>query len=381
MKVRVFVTGFLIFLLLFAVIYGREKKNVAKESMETLEVTTDDMSTVTGEKNDGKNEYNKEPEDSITCISSGWAGALVTENGELYMWNNVYDESAWQNETWLFDNSIEYSFDGRPVKLLEDINFVTQADGNYAALTENSELYIWGTFDSNDSYKSIQPIKILDNVRTVSLSETDTCIAVTNTGDLYYYGNWYIPDSGYQFYDKPQLLANGVKTACVCVGGALVVGEDGSLREYCEGREKLICQGYDIEKISSLGPGNFVFLTNSGEFYVWWWEMDSITKIMDHVEKFSAHYSSSGLDDVIMLVTEEHELYLVLENGSSCKMAEKIEDITISNTITTGYDGLLKTEDGNVYQFKHFNSNQWMESEESNSGSFIEKECVAVPFY
>ncbi len=142
MKVRVFVTGFLIFLLLFAVIYGREKKNVAKESIETLEVTTDDMSTVTGEKNDGKNEYNKEPEDSITCISSGWAGALVTENGELYMWNNVYDESAWQNETWLFDNSIEYSFDGSPVKLLEDINFVTQADGNYAALTENSELYM-----------------------------------------------------------------------------------------------------------------------------------------------------------------------------------------------------------------------------------------------
>ena len=114
--------------------------------------------------------------------------AATTTNGDLYCWgDNSYGQvgnGTTEDQT-------------TPVKVLENVKSVLFNDGIFsqssAAITTNGDLYRWGCnncgkIGNGTTENQITPIKILENVKSVSLNDTNGAAIKTN-GDLYCWGS------------------------------------------------------------------------------------------------------------------------------------------------------------------------------------------------
>lgn len=161
---------------------------------------------------------------NVKSVSLGvcHAGA-VTNDGNLYMWGSDGNNGAIGNGTYDEIYCV-------PIKVMENVKLVSLGHGNTGAVTNDGSLYMWGDNDCGelgndkgewDSSYSDVPIKIMENVESISLGES-TSAAVTSDGSLYMWGN--------NSYGE---LGNGTKTDSTVPIKIMENVENVSLGVYC----------------------------------------------------------------------------------------------------------------------------------------------------
>ncbi|EWM52402.1 RCC1 domain-containing protein [Ruminococcus flavefaciens] len=142
----------------------------------------------------GESEIESEPlkiMDNVQYVSlGGEQSAAITEDGSLYMWG--------QNDFGQVGNgkSGESEIQTEPVKIMDNVQYVSLGLNHSAAITKDGNLYMWGSNDSGqlgngeEGYKAFSavPIKIMDNVEAVKLGNGHSG-ALTKDGKLYMWGN------------------------------------------------------------------------------------------------------------------------------------------------------------------------------------------------
>jgi len=157
-----------------------------------------------GQLGDGTTEDSSTPVkimDNVRMVSLGTEhSAAITTDGSLYMWGlNNYGQLG----NGLTENS------SVPIKVMDNVKMISLGNyhggGSYsdltmrnhfsAAIATDGSLYMWGSNEfgqlgNSTTESSSVPIKIMDNVKEVSLGEYHSG-AITNNGSLYMWGeNW-----------------------------------------------------------------------------------------------------------------------------------------------------------------------------------------------
>lgn len=142
----------------------------------------------------GEDEFEAEPVKIMDNVQYACTfnshSAAITEDGILYMWG---DNSFGQLGN---GKSGENEFEAEPVKIMDNVKYVSTGFGHSAAITEDGSLYMWGWNDSGQlgngehgvGVQSDVPVKIMDNVKSVSLGNGHSG-ALTEDGELYMWGN------------------------------------------------------------------------------------------------------------------------------------------------------------------------------------------------
>ncbi len=170
--------------------------NTGGQSFRVIIKKSSDMSTSdffggilddfkSGSSNPNDLDYGKAWDLIVKYVSLGEANsAAITLDGSLYMWGfNRYGEIG--DGTWE-DKSV-------PIKIMDNVSSVSLGGNrSSAAITTDGSLYVWGDNhygqlgDGTWESKSV-PIKIMDNVSSVSLGY-DHSAAITTDGSLYMWG-------------------------------------------------------------------------------------------------------------------------------------------------------------------------------------------------
>ena len=218
----------------------------------------------------------------VKDVSLGlYFSGAVTESGDLYMWgyNDVGQLGTEEIST------KEYS--PAPVKIMEHVNDVELGASKAAAITEDGELYVWGSSScgytvDGEAEGSRTPVKIMDNVKMVSLGKnTEFGAALTEDGSLYTWGKWSGNGSIMPKYPAEKIMDH-VKTVCMGYDTAAAVTESGELYIWGESWHGALGNGdtqhtyttspvkiMDQVKEVSLGNDHGAALTEDGTLYTW----------------------------------------------------------------------------------------------------------------
>ncbi len=254
---------------------------------ERTEIGTISLEAVNGEGNEGGEEGsgNEKPNDPVTPtdyykivdVSLGAStSAVVTDDGSLYMWGN--------NDCGQLGNgTTEYS--AEPIKIMDNVKTVITDGLKSGALLNDGSLYMWGnnvlgTLGNGTTENSTVPIKIMDNV--YKLAEVgSTCMAITENYDLYVWGeqNWQctIGDENFEGENLlvPTKILENVKDAAID-GDYFVVTTNGVLETYSfsypfvpalSGSSAHGIIKRDVECVYKDGYNAWGFLTTDGVLY------------------------------------------------------------------------------------------------------------------
>ncbi|MCH5324200.1 MAG: hypothetical protein J1E39_03200 [Eubacterium sp.] len=140
--------------------------------------------------------------DNVTAVSLKYeSGAAITTDGSLYMWGqNDYGQlgnGKSGGNYFEYDESIDsYT----PIKIMDNVVSVSLGNAHSAAITTDGDLYMWGWNESGmigngTTEDSSTPIKIINNVASVSLGYVHSA-AITTDGSLYTWGDNYYGQLG-----------------------------------------------------------------------------------------------------------------------------------------------------------------------------------------
>ena len=289
--------------------------------------------------------------DNVKAVSLGEShSAAITKDGSLYMWG---DNSRYQFGNGTHEDSTV------PIKIMDNVKSVSLGQDHSAAITEDGSLYMWG-FNCDGQLgigvpeeigipqSSSVPIKILDNVKSVSLGDFHSA-AITEDGSLYTWGDnefgalgrpqdemYFVNHVGYYYGPTPVKIMDNVKS--VSLGGAHsgAITEDGSLYMW----------GYNI--YGQLGNGESGRDENHNE------KISTIPiKIMDNVKSVSlGEYYSSAITEDGSLYMWGNNAYGELGNGTTedSSVPIKIMDNVKSVKLGSSHSSAI-TEDGNLYMW------------------------------
>ncbi len=193
------------------------------QTVGTKEISTSVLSNITVPKKLMSNVKYISLDDVSDSI---YTASLITEDGELYMWNKVKSSSTTGSST--------------PEKILDNVKSVCVGGSHNAAITGDGELYMWGDNkygqlgDGTTGSGTTTPEKVMDNVNYVSVGGHSSA-AITDNGDLYVWG--------YNFYGQ---LGNGTTD---------------NITE----PEKIMS---DV-KLVSIGRSHSAAITEGGDLYMW----------------------------------------------------------------------------------------------------------------
>ena len=231
--------------------------------------------------------------DNVAAVSLGTEhSAAITEDGSLYLWGN--------NDYGQLGNGTEEE-SSTPIKIMDNVVEVSLGGRHSAAITEDGSLYLWGDnyrgelgngisggdrYGYNKGIDSSTPIKIMDNVATVSLGPHHSA-GITEDGSLYLWGYNYsgqLGNSTTEDSSTPIKIMDNVATVSLGMEHSAAITEDSSLYLW----------GYNGE--GQLGNGS----TNNSSTPI---------KIMDNVAAVSLGYWHSAA------ITEDGSPYLWGENN------------------------------------------------------------------
>ncbi|MBR3933924.1 MAG: hypothetical protein IKJ68_08480 [Clostridia bacterium] len=129
--------------------------------------------------------------DNVKAVSLGKNhSAAIKNDGSLWLWgNNEYGRVG--------NGEYKYGKESKtPVKIMDNVKSVSLGDNHSAAIKNDGSLWMWGNNEygqigngeSGDDKISETPIKIMDNVITVSLGDGYSA-AIKNDGSLWMWGN------------------------------------------------------------------------------------------------------------------------------------------------------------------------------------------------
>ena len=168
--------------------------------------------------------------------NSGWGnyslGMVIDENGDLYRWGTTYIdwEMAWPPE-------IVYEENTTPTYLMSNVASVYSSETHNALITNNGDLYMWGECDDYQLGNGVdrgyvhEPMKIMENVVTVSLG-IDGSAAITEDGGLYVWGNNVFDQlgaNGESFVETPTKIMDNVASVALGDSFGMAATEDGTL--------------------------------------------------------------------------------------------------------------------------------------------------------
>ena len=268
----------------------------------------------------------------------------VTKDGSLYMWGrNDYGQLGDGTKT---DKNT-------PVKVMDNVTSVSV--GRFycsAAITKDRSLYMWGynaygQLGNGTTIDKAAPVEVLDDVVT---ADTDgaTSAAITSNGDLYMWGLKTLTDAygGGDRYKPTKIMSNirDIKFGDECYG---IVKEDGSLYMYGDNSLGQLGDGtteanYGVpvkimENVKNVIMGEYAIngaITRKGELYIWGEGQLKPVKIMDNVLAASI---SAGLEDESIVLTRDGRLYTWSEADEKAFGAPTVE-ITIPGGVALPSD-------------------------------------------
>ena len=268
--------------------------------------------------------------ESVPIAAGDCCTAVITEDGSLYMWGwNEYGQLGNGTKN---DSSV-------PVKIMDNVKAVSLGYAHSAAITEDGSLYTWGwnyygQLGNGTTENSYVPVKIMDKVKAVSLG-SDHGAAITEDGGLYTWG-----------YNYRGQLGNGTT-------------EDSSVPVKI------------MDNVSAVNLGGIysAAITEDGSLYTWGWNEDGQlgnattkdssvpVKIMDNVKSVSLGYCHSAA------ITEDGSLYMWGDNGYGqlgsgttesssvpIKIMENVKKVSLGGAQSDQFSAAI-TEDGSLYMW------------------------------
>ena len=313
--------------------------------------------------------------------------AAITADGCLYLWgsNNhgelgngkeIYDRYGDYNEG--IDSNI-------PIKIMDDVAYVSLGNSYSSAITTDGSLYMWGCnfngeLGNGTTNNSTIPVKIMDNVAYVCLSKNGSSrnysAAITTDGSLYTWGWNSFGRLGNGTTDDshvPQKIMDNVISVSLGRDHCAAVTVDGSLYMWGHnynafgngtGEDSLVpIKVMDNVSQISLGQLHSAAITIDGGLYIWGDNIagelgigsgeDSLTpvKIMDNVKSVSlgAFQSAAISADHILYFWGSYSNYFFGNSSPQnsykpTKIAENVSSASLGH-----FDRAIIYTDGSLY--------------------------------
>ena len=286
---------------------------------------------------------------AVESKSSNKCVAAISYDGELYMWgSNKHGQLGLGQTAKELPNVTVPTI----VPIHDKIKKVSIAGETVAAITENNELYMWGsdnngrlgTDDGVNDYKNPinndlnTPTKIMDGVSDVKISQYNTMV-LSISGAVYIWGEWrsdMLGDGSDQYRSAPDLtnpIADNAKYITLSNTNAAVITEDGSL--YMWGKNNYGQLGInsiqnshkkiqttnisDVNRVILLADNCVAAITANGSLYMW--GKNSYGQLGDETtENKTSPYKVSQLQNVTYIsnhsnynvttaITQNHEIW------------------------------------------------------------------------
>lgn len=168
--------------------------------------------------------YDSARADASQTLSGGSGGSFfIDDSGDLWAWGS--NEWGQLGDGTTTDRT-------RPVRVLDNVRSVSAGDCHTYAVREDDTLWAWGrnvsnSFPDSDIGSSPTPVKIMDDVRMASTG-TLTHLAVKTDGSLWTWGR-YVGDRTNKQRSSPTRIMEYVAAATTGYGHSLALKTDGSL--------------------------------------------------------------------------------------------------------------------------------------------------------